>query len=961
MPQEYALEVEPPVNDPTYTAIPGQGVNRLMLPDEQQALLNWLGQRESVRLSEVALHLGQTQTVAYQILQTLVEQGFVQEISPFLKPVLAGDVTREQRHSDSDGEPESALVAPLTTIISPSGDSSAAAGSTFELIVTVFNRGDRNAVVDVFIDETVQAIRRWCESPSERLALGVGQSNEVIFRFQIPAQALPAIHTYQVIIDSPDHYPEDTPLQYTKKLQITPQFETLAKVNDPTFTLFPVTRSAQPAVLQPGATLEVKVQVHNRSDRVDRFRLTCPDLNREWFTVRYPEGIETPGLITTTDGLRLNPNSYGEILLYITPPLDAPAGSYTPTLRLHSVNNPELNLLDVVYFEVAPIYRLVAELQTQISKIRHLPALYKIRLTNSGNIKRNLILNIRNNDEDDALLYGYTWNLPTPLTPSASSLLPSASPAILSPSPPVHILPKQSLEVGLQVKPTRWWRRPWFGAGRVSTFVITLEDRQRLPVSTDPLQGTLVWKARPWWQFLLLLLTSLGGVALLGFLIWHFFFRPIAPSKVLEFASEELSYQEEEGKPIRLKWQISSPSQIGSLVITTRSQQDGSVLSTPVSYDFRQGIPKALEPLCTVDRLVLTCRNVPSDARKAGSYVFSLQISARERMFGRRGVMIESAKTDPIAISPIAQPQITQYSATVSSKGIPVDASSLSLQQRATSVAASNAQTFILQSWKVTNPTQIAELQVLGRDPEGAVNSKLHRFKLNQGIPELLIPYCSLTRKELACQNVPFPVANAGDYIFELAVLSKQPNLNSPISKKTDTLKIEPTAPRILSFQINGREAFPKYVVPLDRRNSVRVLELAWNVEKANGIKVELLPTPGSVPLRGTMAYPLVQQPGITTLTLQVTNAAGKQIRRAIELQVFDPNASKPVPAPRIVLSAPSPVAPVITVPTPTSAPTTVAPAPSSVPTTVPSSAPEVPSLPTEETPTPVEVPSRFN
>ncbi|MBD0390585.1 MAG: hypothetical protein ICV54_29830, partial [Nostoc sp. C3-bin3] len=34
-------------------------------------------------------------------------------------------------------------------------------------------------------------------------------------------------------------------------------------------------------------------------------------------------------------------------------------------------------------------------------------------------------------------------------------------------------------------------------------------------------QGSLVWKPRPWWQFILLLLAVLGLLGGIGFIIWR--------------------------------------------------------------------------------------------------------------------------------------------------------------------------------------------------------------------------------------------------------------------------------------------------------------------------------------------------------------------------------------------------------------------------------------------------------
>jgi hypothetical protein len=60
---------------------------------------------------------------------------------------------------------------PLAVIPNPSGDYAVIAGSTFELCVTVSNKGNQSALIDIYIDEVSQMLRQWCDSPFERLAL----------------------------------------------------------------------------------------------------------------------------------------------------------------------------------------------------------------------------------------------------------------------------------------------------------------------------------------------------------------------------------------------------------------------------------------------------------------------------------------------------------------------------------------------------------------------------------------------------------------------------------------------------------------------------------------------------------------------------------------------------------------------------------------------------------------------
>ncbi len=54
-------------------------------------------------------------------------------------------------------------------------------------------------------------------------------------------------------------------------------------------------------------------------------------------------------------------------------------------------------------------------------------------------------------------------------------------------------------------------------------------------------------------------------------------------------------------------------------------------------------------------------------------------------------------------------------------------------------------------------------------------------------------------------------------------------------------------------------------------------------------IKVELLPSPGTVNKEGRATYPLGKEPGSETIILQVTNAEGEQKSRSVTIESFLP------------------------------------------------------------------------
>jgi hypothetical protein len=527
-----------------------------------------------------------------------------------------------------------AKQSPVALILNPNTmQQSVTPGSTLELYVTVSNQGPQSAVIDLFIDEASQTLRQWCETPRERLALGPQQSSEVVFRFQIPVQAFPGIYDYVLVVDAPQHYPEDTPIQRPRQIQVLPQEQAAVKVNDPTFSLKPITSPAQPAVLKLGQPLPIQVLVHNRSDRVDRFRVSCPDLEEDWFTVRYAAGLEGPGLLTGNDGLGLNPGAQGPISLLFQPPLNTLAGSYSPTIRVHSTNNSDLVLLDLVYIQIPAFYRLNVELNTLLGKVTRSAGQYELKLTNEGNTIRELSVRAKGRDEEDLCTY---------------TCEPES----------VRVLPGKTTSVSLQVKPTKWWRQPLYGNPLDLNFQIELEDSKQLALPKELPQGLLIWQPRPWWQLLLLAFSVFVAILALVLLIWQIYFKAPEPPKLLpsSFQPDSSQLSEAAGDSIQLNWQIRNPDQIQKITIAGKA---GPATQT-VTYDFSKGIPKGLEAQCQTLEKVLTCSHVATDAKQAGKYIFEIQVFPRngEPPLTQPTDLIDIKPKPPKKVEPLLRPKI---------------------------------------------------------------------------------------------------------------------------------------------------------------------------------------------------------------------------------------------------------------------------------------------------------------
>ncbi|BBD70124.1 hypothetical protein NIES4072_64890 [Nostoc commune NIES-4072] len=972
------------------------------LPDSERQLVLWmLETAAAVSLSEVSayLDLGKNKVVASTILDYLLQRGFLQLLE-------SGGQPRYKiafRHPDSSPDTITQISPgqPLALIVNPSGAQTVVAGSKFELCVTVINKGNQSALIDLSLDDSTYTVRQWCSEPNKRLALNSNSSSEVIFEFLVPIQTLIGTYNYNIKVDAPQHYPEDTPILHPQRLQVLPPVETAIRVSDPTFTLQPVTTSQTPTPVRPGDSFSVNVSVYNRSDRVDRFRITCPDIPENWYKVIYPQGLEQIGMLIAPDALDLNPGARGDILLLLTPGLNAVAGNYFPSVRLHSANNPNLALMDVVYLQVLPVYALNAEFLILRSRVRNQEGIFHLKLNNSGNTTREVL--IRTQTADDKELCTYT------VEPDA-----------------VRLLPNSSTNIDLRVKPNKWWRRPVYGAPELIEFRVQLEDTQQLPLPDYIPQGTLIWEPRPWWQFLLLFIAGVGTLGAIAFLIWATFFKPPAQPKIVEFAADNNLYQEVNNDFIRLNWQVRNPRQIYLLKLTGQST-DGTASVAPIVYDFSKGIPNELKESCSW-RSVLICQNMRTDARLPGEYIFNLQVFSKSN----QEVAADALKTNPIKIIPIkiiplpipkilefssdqpiyeaarlnAKPiikvapgkanpgnyinksillnwqisnpeqinqlkltgQSTDGTASVApivydfSKGIPNELkescswrSVLTCQNMRTDARLPgeyifNLQVFsksnqevaadalktnpikiiplpipkilefssdqpiyeaarlnakpiikvapgkanpsnyinksILLNWQISNPEQINQLKIIAKAADGTANIPVASYDLSQGINRKLKQSCQVG-DTLICKNVPTGIKEAGNYTFELIILSPQGQAQPADAKKIDNIQIKPQLPQIVEFKVNGKDAPAKYLFPIVGAKIATNMNISWKVEGGKDLKVELLPAPGTVPVSGNISYPLSDKPSIVTLTLQVKSSASEPITRAVTIETF--------------------------------------------------------------------------
>ncbi|NER80852.1 MAG: hypothetical protein F6K42_15040, partial [Leptolyngbya sp. SIO1D8] len=117
-----------------------------------------------------------------------------------------------------------------------------------------------------------------------------------------------------------------------------------------------------------------------------------------------------------------------------------------------------------------------------------------------------------------------------------------------------------------------------------------------------------------------------------------------------------------------------------------------------------------------------------------------------------------------------------------------------------------------------------------------------------------------------------------------------------PIMVQTEVVTIQPIAPAIAQFQINGQNAQPKYLIPVTRGADPPTITLTWVIEGGATTTAELLPVPGPVALADNAVLPLNPM-GSTLITLQATNPAGDTVARSVQIETFDPNPQDPAAA----------------------------------------------------------------
>ena len=708
--------------------------------------------------------------------------------------------------------------------------------------MTIHNQGHQGAIIDAYLDASSETLCRWCVNPYERLALETGHSSEIRFKITLPVQTLPGIYDYIIVVDAPDHYPEDTPLRYPATLRVLPPVKSAVNLSEATFATQPVSRFDRPINLPPDTVTELQVVVHNRSGQVDQFRLEISDLPRDWYDISYPQGLRELGLNVTADHLPLNPGVRGTIHLSIRAPHNTLAGRYLATLRLRSLNNLDFSLMDVAYFEVPASYDLTVEAEAIVRTVKQQAARFCLHLTNAGNTARDITIEAKEDREDPLFTYEFD-------------------------PPQIHISAMSTAHATLTALPKGCGRRAWIGQGRQVSFRLETEDLHNLPLP-EVTKAELLWERRPWWHLALVLLLAAGIVSGVVGLIWWRFLRPPAPPKVTTFGATAPTYYQQRDDFIRLGWQIEQAQQIQTLELQSQTDADSLPLP-PVVYDLSRGLPPALARHCVLER-VLSCQNIQTGARQPGNYEFVLSVMPK-----RDRTAPITAKTGAITLLPTPPPEIVTFATTQPRywEAVSEDGSE------------GTPEGLIALNWQINLTEPLSHITLTARLADGTPLNTPQRYDLTEGLPTDLEDYCTLTETALSCRGLPTAASTVGTYFFELGLF--QADSAEPITTaETKPAQVVPLPVRIERFTIDGQDAPAKYrlTLPPEVDASAASVQLTWTVVGGPYTRVEILPSPGSVSLNSELAYPITAN-AQEVVTLKVTSVSGEEIVRSVIIE----------------------------------------------------------------------------
>lgn len=396
---------------------------------------------------------------------------------------------------------------------------------------------------------------------------------------------------------------------------------------------------------------------------------------------------------------------------------------------------------------------------------------------------------------------------------------------------------------------------------------------------------------RSWWR----IAAISAGTGVLGGLVWLLWWTVLrSPAKphILDFLPAASQYSVVQQQPVGLNWQVSNPQQVDKLLLRAYDL-DGALVGETQTYDLSEALPVALLPHCQQTDQLLTCKDVPTEIRQPGQYRFELTLLPRASL----DLPPVTATSSLVKVQALPQPAVVELA-----PNQVIYSESGTQPNGNPQIAPPVNEAGVRLSWIVKDPGTLQDLLLVVKQEDGTVlGGRRYTFRKADDpgviIPEPLKPFCQL-KESLICQGVPTGITEVGRYRFELTPIPvgfKDQQMPEP--KVTETVQIQPRPVRIVSFTINGQNAQPKYLIPVDQGQPLPGFRLGWKVDGGSTTRVELLPSPGSVGLQGVLPLPLSPS-GSTTITLKVSDGEHPPLIRAVTIDTFDPTPNPPQPAP---------------------------------------------------------------
>lgn len=626
-------------------------------------------------------------------------------------------------------------------------------------------------------------------------------------------------------------------------------------MTSPKVTIAPVTAVDQPYALKLGTKLLITITVENIASQGQDYQLKGSQLSSDCYTLGAP-------------AMSADQGHHNQIEVLIHPTEVAAIGKHQLKLQLVSSEGKVL-WEDCVYLQFLVADDIDIMLTPDLTFIKDGVGVYQLLITNTSRFERVLTVQPKG-------------------LPARNGLTFKAEPVQLD------LGPDQTGKVDLMVQPRRWWLRPWLGKGRKFQFQVDLQDTNGIPLPQLLAQAGLVWQPYPRSHGLKLLGLLLLALGTSSALLWQFLWRQPTGPAIAALRSSQAIVPQTGQKDIQLSWTVKNSEQLSKVVIFREHQGQSEVAKT---FRFDQGIPQELQRsslnqnsnFCEYDQPetgVLECTGITTGTNNPGKYQFKIQAFSSDNASEPA-----TQTTGLIAFKPNAVPLITRFYAPASRTNASTSGP-----------VASAIPGPIKLNWEIANPSQLTEVQIMTVDANNAEAALLQRYQLGNGkLPETLTKYCRFT-PTLTCQNVPTAARKPGQYFFKITASYQQEQQPFTLSKTIGPMNVQAENLRIASFLINGQQAPAQYVLKPGQNH----VNLTWKVEGGNNPSVAILPSPGKIPVAGSMKYQLnPQQPG--AITLQATDLNGKQVLQTVAIGGTVAKAQPNMPKPPIAQAKPQP------------------------------------------------------